>query len=129
MTPEAFEELLDRHGADLARWPHEARAAAEAFLTVSARANTQLAAMRDVEAYLMGSRATAGDGAYAAVAIRRARVRPARRVVSRAGWAAAAAAALAMGVFVGGATAAPRDDEGAASLAQALAPAESGYVD
>ncbi len=129
MTPEAFEDLLDRHGANLARWPDGARAEAEALLHGSERAKIALSTMRAVEAYLAGSRAMAGATTYATVATRRAQIRPARRAAVRAGWAAAAAAALAMGVFVGGATAAPRDDEGAPTFAQTLAPAETGDVE
>lgn len=43
MTREMFEDLLDRHGPDLARWPEGARAAAERLLARDAAAREAMA--------------------------------------------------------------------------------------
>lgn len=52
MTLEEFEEALDAHGADLARWPESVRKDADALLTASATARAVLADRQAVEAAL-----------------------------------------------------------------------------
>jgi len=47
MTPQDFEDLLDRHGVDLARWPEDVRTDAQAL---AERSDQARAALRDAKA-------------------------------------------------------------------------------
>ncbi|MBE7220436.1 MAG: hypothetical protein INR64_18360, partial [Caulobacteraceae bacterium] len=59
----SFEDLVDRHGGDPARWPAPERGEAQALLAVSAAARTVLAATREVESVLRTPVAAASSGA------------------------------------------------------------------
>ncbi len=52
MDDETFEHLLDRHGADLERWPEELAAQARSVAKRSARAHALLAEARELESAL-----------------------------------------------------------------------------
>lgn len=52
MKLKRFEELLDRHGANLAGWPPEEVAAARALMTISPEARRQFALAESVDAAL-----------------------------------------------------------------------------
>ena len=108
MDTRAFEEGLDRYGADLGRWPNDLRAAARDLLGRSAEAEAALAAMAEVEAFLQTSPLETGSPAdltipndIAAAAMRHPQVRRMSPMARNARWAAAAAAALVLGVLVG----------------------------
>ena len=103
MELSTFEDMLDLHGGDVARWPSADRAAATAFLAVSSDARGLRDAMAEVEAVLR-SPPTPSSGALdrlAAHAMRHRQETPARRLALRAGWAAAAAIVLFVGLAVG----------------------------
>lgn len=130
MTPLEFEDLIDRHGGDLTRWPVGLRAEATTLLQSSAPARDALAAMREVERFLTASHAPALDPeAMAARASRRPQVRPVNRYVAKTGWSAAAAALLAIGVLVGRTGGLIGDDDPSTTLARALASTEIIDVD
>ena len=131
MTPQAFDDLLDRHGGDAARWPPESRDQAERLLRVSHEARCALAAMREAEQLLGLLRAAPqGDAStVAARAMRHPQRQPARLAALRVGWAAAAAAALAIGILVGGTTGADHDDDAPLAFATVLGSSEAAYVD
>ena len=97
-----FEDELDRHGADLSRWPAGARAGATALLNAAPAARAALDAMRRLED-LLRLDASAGPphaaGRFAAAAMRHRQ--SARPAVTRTAWAAAAVAAMAFGLVVG----------------------------
>lgn len=121
-----FEDNLDRWGGDLARWPLDARRDAATLLAGSALARALHAAMLEVERVLAPPLANedAGFTDFAAVATRRPQEK-ARRVsptVRRAGWGAAAAAALVLGMVVGDSNLGGHDDSPDQVLASALGP-------
>lgn len=123
----AFEELLDRHGGDLAIWPREERGAALALLDTSAEARAALADMQLVEATLRADRpAPASGGVVAARAMRQPQQRPTRPGPRRAGWAVAASCVLALGFYLGG-SAVNRDEGPEHVVAAALE--TSGSID
>lgn len=131
ITLQTFEDHLDRWGGALAVWPVEPRGEAEALLAGSAEARALLADMVEVEAAL-ALPAFELSGRFAAVATRHAQDRavPARRapVLRRAGWSAAAAVALVLGLLFGSANLGVHDDSPDQVLASALGPA-AGTVD
>ena len=120
MTTEDLIDLIDRCGADPALWPPGARAGAERALAASPEARSVLEAMRRVERTLAATRGVDGARDFAAPALRQAQPRAVRLWKARAGWAAAAAAALSLGVFTGARTGAAAD-EPAVTLDHALA--------
>ncbi|WP_337996898.1 hypothetical protein [Oleispirillum naphthae] len=52
MTPEEFRALLDTYGADLTRWPHARRQAAQKLLQDSEPARTQFAEAQELDILL-----------------------------------------------------------------------------
>ncbi|MGE4528813.1 MAG: hypothetical protein AB7D00_10650 [Rhodospirillaceae bacterium] len=52
MTPEEFRALLDTYGADLTRWPHARRQAAQKLLQDSEAARTQFADAQELDTLL-----------------------------------------------------------------------------
>lgn len=132
MTPDGFEDLLDRCGGDPAAWPPGARAAAERLLATSHEARDALARQREVDAWLAapGSAPAVGrDFASEATRERQARPEPPAAVALRR-WSGAAAiglVALGLGVAAGASHAAL--EEPAQALAAALAaPGETADV-
>ena len=112
MELSTFEDLLDRFGGDLAAWPAPERDAAMALLAVSSAASAQRDAMLDVELVLRQSGVRVAPGAADKIAARAMRHRqetPARRLALRAGWAAAAAIVLTVGIAIGDHGGATRD--------------------
>ena len=104
MELSTFEDLLDLHGGDLARWPADARPAADALLASSTEARALRDAMAQVETVLRLSSAPADAGGLDAIAARATRHRqetPVRRFAVRAGWAVAATIVLLVGLSVG----------------------------
>ncbi|WP_155524443.1 hypothetical protein [Oleisolibacter albus] len=69
MTPSRFEDLLDRHGPDLAQWPAGERAAADALLRRAPEMAALLEADRQLRTVLADGLpgATAGSGLRAAI--------------------------------------------------------------
>ena len=103
MELSTFEDLLDLHGGDLARWPTDARGASD-LLAGSAEARALREAMAEVETVLRLSSTPAEVGGLDAIAARATRHRqetPVRRFVVRAGWAVAATIVLLVGLSVG----------------------------
>jgi hypothetical protein len=130
MTPQEFEDLIDRHGGDLTRWPAGLRAEAAALLRLSVPARDALAAMREVERFLAASDAPTRDHqAMAARASRRPQRRPVHRYVAKTGWSAAAAVLLAIGILIGRTGGLIGDDDPSTTLARALASTEIIDVD
>ncbi len=123
-----FEDNLDRWGGALALWPVDARREAETLLAGSARARALHASMIEVERVLALPLAeAAGFTDFAAVAMRQPQDKPffLRRTsptVRRAGWGAAVAAALVLGILVGNVTLGGHDDSPDQVLASALGP-------
>ena len=126
MTETRFRELLDAYGADPRRWPADERGAAEAF-SASAQAQTSLAEARQLDAALeaFASPGPSFELRQAVLAAApRGRSSPFSRVRpfglwSGAGWAAAAAAGVVLGVSLGQQLV--RDWEAAGALEQASA--------
>ena len=106
MTPVEFEEALDRHGGDPNRWPVAMRVAAIELLHTSVAARAACAAMAEVESILRQSRPDPATGVdqIAARATGYRQSGRANHFANRARWAAAAAAAICLGVAVGGMT-------------------------
>ncbi len=102
-TLQAFLDELDRLGGDLAHWPSQLRLDAEALLATSVQARAGLEAMRKAEAVLTWTQTkhSAAPDVMAALAMRYPQVRSHSGAVRRLSWAAAGAAALAFGLFVG----------------------------
>ena len=99
-----FEDLLDRHGGDVACWPADVRVPAATLLEGSAEARALRDAMVEVEVVLRRSSTVAFAGGLDAIAARATRERqetPVRRFAFRAGWAAVATIVLAIGLSVG----------------------------
>ena len=104
MELSTFEDLLDLHGGDLARWPSDARVAANALLAGSAEARALRDGMAEVEAVLRRSSTPVAAGGLDAIAARATRHRqetPVRRSALRASWAAAATIVLLVGLWIG----------------------------
>ena len=104
MELSTFEDLLDLHGGDLARWPFAERAAAATLLSTSPDARALHARMAEIEAVLRRPAAPDAPGAIDGLAARAMRHRqetPARRLALRASWAAAAAIVLLVGITIG----------------------------
>lgn len=103
MTPSEFDEALNRYGGDLAAWPAAIRTAAARLSEESAAAATALGDMVEVERILRRLRPSAIIGASEIAArASRHRQRPRlARLLPQAGWAAAAAAVLCFGAYVG----------------------------
>lgn len=122
---QTFEDGLDRWGGALATWPLDARRDAEALLAGSASARALHASMIEVErALALPLAGDAGFTDFAGIATRRAqeRSRRASPMVRRAGWGAAAAAALVLGIMAGNIDFGGRDDSPDQVLAVALGP-------
>ena len=125
---QTFEDDLDRWGGALARWPLDARHDAEALLAGSAPARALHASMIEVERVLALPLADgAGFTDFAANATRRPQDKPsllrrASPMARRAGWGAAIAAALVLGIVVGDLNLGGRDDSPDQVLASALGP-------
>ena len=137
MDLQTFEDDLDRWGGALAQWPTAARGEAEALLAGSAAARALHAAMIEVERVLaMPFVEKTGFSAaerFAAVATLQPQQRPSmlRRappMLRRAGWGAAIAAALVLGILVGDLNIGSHDDSPDQVLASALGP-HAGTVD
>ena len=112
MELSTFEDLLDRHGGDLAAWPARERDAATALLAISPAAQAQRDTMLDVERVLRRAAVVAAPGATDQIAARAMRHRqetPARRLALRTGWAVAAAIVLVVGIAIGDYGGATRD--------------------
>ena len=131
MIPQTFADNPDRWGGTLARWPLDARRDAETLLAGSAPARALHASMLEVERALVlpASEKAGFPGAdpLAAMATRRPQERPSmlRRappMVRHAGWGAAIAAALVLGIMVGNVTLGVHDDSPDQVLASALGP-------
>jgi anti-sigma factor RsiW len=129
MNLAAFEDHLDRHGGDLARWPADLRETAAAFLAATPRAAAMHRAMTEVEATLKSMRVASSErgAAVAAVAMRQRQVAPQRGVARAAGWSAAAAVALFLGCMLGGLAPQPSEESVAGVLAASLDP--TGAID
>ena len=123
---QTFEDNLDRWGGTLARWPTEARGDAETLLAASTPARALHASMVELERAL-ALPGFPGLDRFAAVATQRPQEKPPmlRRtppMVRRAGWGAAVAAALVLGIMVGDVTFVVHDDNPDQVLASALGP-------
>lgn len=132
---QTFGDRLDRWGGDLARWPAYARRDAETLLVASGPARASHASMIEVERLLAlpSLDDTSRAGRVAAVAMRRPQKKPsilrhAPPSVRRAGWGAAVAAALVLGIMVGEINLGDNDDSPDQVLASALGPS-MGTVD
>ena len=100
MTPDDLRDLLDRCGGDPAAWPPGAATGAERLLAGSPRARALLAAQQAVDRALRRTAPVAVPEGLAARALANPQAR--RSTVSQpVRWAAAAAAALVLGVTVG----------------------------
>src|SRR6185312_8760639 len=66
MTEDQFYRYLDGHGADLARWPDDARAAAERLIASDASARNAFNAARRIDDLIVRHLATQGDDNAAA---------------------------------------------------------------
>ena len=138
ITLQTFEDDLDRWGGALERWPPDARREAEALLAGSARARALHGATTTMEVALSlsnfgGAYDAADFHRFAAVATLHPQDRPSllRRtppMLRRAGWGAAIAAALVLGILVGDIAPGGRDDGPDQVLASALG-ASVGTVD
>ena len=119
MTIDDLRDLIDRCGGDPTAWPPGAQTGAEQLLATSSQARALLAAQQAVDRALADTACIAAPEGMAARALagpqgRRSTLhRPAR-------WAAAAAAALVLGVTVGAAVHGGGEDPGSA-VASALA--------
>ncbi len=122
MNLSTFEDHLDRHGSDLARWPADSRAEAAALLDTTPRARTLLHAMQDVDAYLRVKRppSTEAAGHIAATAMRQRQALPHHRLSRNAAWSAAAGVALFLGCCLGGIAPQQHDDTPDVVLATSL---------
>ena len=121
MELSTFEDLLDLHGGDLARWPDDARPAAAALLAGSPEARVLRDDMVAVETVLRRAPTPAvGVHAIAARATRHRQETPARRLALRAGWAAVATIVLLVGLSVGAHAPVERDVSPARLMASAL---------
>ena len=123
---QTFEDNLDRWGGALERWPTEARGDAEALLAASVPARALHASMIEIERAL-ALPGFAGLDRFAAVATQRPQEKPSmlRRappILRRAGWGAAIAAVLVLGIMVGDVTLVVHDDNPDQVLASALGP-------
>lgn len=134
MDAERFRDLAAAYGADPRRWPPDERAAARAFLAADRRAERLLFEARLLDAALDASAAPPASAALRDRVIADAAragltPRPQRRVggfsplawLSGAGWAAAGAAGVAIGLSSGAALS--RDLQAEAVLEHASAPA------
>lgn len=122
---QTFEDDMDRWGGDLVRWPRDARRDAEALLAGSAPARALQAAMIEVErALALPPGDDAGFTDFAAIATRRPqeRLRRTSSMARHAGWGAAIAAALVLGIVVGDVNLGGHDDSPDQVLASALGP-------
>ena len=130
-----FEDNLDRYGGDLERWPTRERTAADELLAVSSAAQALLAEMRVVEVALVRASSMQPDKGDIDRLVARASAghqeTRARRMVLRAGVGTAAAAALALGILVGGLWPAPATHDMSPDrvLAAALDTGGAGDVD
>lgn len=124
----AFEDNLDRWGGDLARWPAAARRDAETALAGSVPARALHAATLEMERALDLPSFEPGFTDFAAVAMRRPQERRTPPVLRRAGWGAAVAAALVLGIMAGDITPGGFDESPDQVLASALGPS-AGAVD
>jgi len=129
MTPESFEEFLDRldlYGGNLETWPVEARDAAQALLAASPEARAHLSAMRRVESALAQTRATYAKGVDDLTfrVMQVAQVRPQHTAIRRLPWAVAGMMALAAGLYVG---ALPRMSEGPSEIVTAALDQSGGH--
>ena len=128
----AFEDGLDRYGGDLLRWPAELRAGAEAVLRIDAAARAELAALEAAESGLRAARRpherSPAIARLAAAASRGRQTGPGTRVARRTAVAATMAAALAVGVVLGGLLP-DRSGETAGLAEAALSVPEPGDVD
>lgn len=70
MTPDAFEDLLDRFGPDPTDWPTSARAPAERLLAASAAARDALATAQRLDALIRARPITVSDAAVGRVLAR-----------------------------------------------------------
>lgn len=115
MDLERFELSLDRYGAVLDGWPRDERAAADALLARSEAARALLAEMVELESLIPLGVMAPGDAEpmadrMALRAMSAPQVRTLAPVARRAGWAAAIAAALVLGLLVGRGGAEPPGD-------------------
>lgn len=118
-----FENGLDRWGGDLAGWPDEARRDAVALLAVSAPARELHESMLEVErALALPLTGDTGFDRFTAVATRQPQEQRARPMLRRAGWGAAIAAALVLGILIGDTNIGAHDDTPDQVLASALGP-------
>jgi anti-sigma factor RsiW len=102
MDGSAFEDVLDRYGGDPRHWPVEVRGAVEQLLAGSPEARARLAAMRDLEHHLRETATSPGaGGTMAASAMRHPQARRRSPLARPAGWGAAIAAALVIGLMLG----------------------------
>jgi len=98
-----FEQILDAYGADPSRWPEGERAQAEAFLAGSAEAQAMAQGAHELDGWLNTATAHAPSELLQRRVLKAAPGAP-RHVfgwASGAGWAAAAAAGLVLGLSVG----------------------------
>jgi hypothetical protein len=126
MKLQAFEHLLDRCGGDPAGWPPGARAGAARLLVASASARELLRVMQDVERGLSAPAPAPIAGLAEQVMTARQLGAPSPLAIPAfdVRWAAAAAAALMLGVATGWLNGAGEDP--AQTLASALsAPTEA----
>lgn len=105
MGLERFEQLLDAYGADPRRWPQAERAAAEALLAGSADARARVEAAAELDG-LLGLTTTIEPSDLLRQRVLRAAPKGGAAIsrfgwFSGAGWAAAAAAGVLVGVSVG----------------------------
>jgi hypothetical protein len=106
MGLERFQELIDAYGAEPSRWPLAERAGAEALLANDAQARALVADAAALDALLDAAEAAPEPSDLLRHRVLRAAPR-ARAAISRfgwasgAGWAAAAAAGVLVGVSVG----------------------------
>ena len=104
MGLERFERLVEAYGADPRRWPEAERAAAEAFLAGNAEARARMAAAAELDRLLALAPAIEPSDLLRQRVLRAA---PTRSTIgpfgwlSGAGWAAAAAAGVLVGVSLG----------------------------
>lgn len=105
MGLERFQELIDAYGAEPSRWPLAERAGAEALLAVDAQARSLVTDAAALDALLNAAAAPEPSDLLRHRVLRAAP--RARAAISRfgwasgAGWAAAAAAGVLVGVSIG----------------------------
>ena len=113
-----FEDGLDRFGADLSAWPAADRAAGTTCLAADPAARAALAEAQQVETLLRAQRqAPPALDAFATRAMAHPQARRVPLAARRAGWAAAAAAALVLGLYVGGIAVSQHEDTPEALMA------------